>query len=315
MRVLVYGAGVLGSLYAAKLKEAGIDVTILARRRRFQFICENGIVLVNAYSAQRSAREISVIDRLEPGGQWDLIIVLVRKHQIADLLPTLAASSAPAILFMGNNVRGPEELVAALGRERVLMGFPGAGGIIEDEVVKYIDSDEGRGSTWGITIGELDGGVTPRLTRFREMFEKAGIPVQTSPNIHAWILTHAAIVLPVAHALYLVEGGPIDLADRPDVLRLLIFGIREGLAVQEKLGIPVMPRSVLMYRWVPVWITTTVMRARFSTQMVEVGIEGHALAAQDEMVALAEEYAELIRQANLPTPALHTLYNIQDETA
>lgn len=313
MRVLVYGAGVLGSLYAAKLKESGVDVTILARGRRFQFICENGIVLADAYSEQRSAREIPVIDRLEPAAQWDLIIVLVRKHQIAGLLPSLAASAAPAILFMGNNVKGPGELVAALGRERVLMGFPGAGGMMDGEIVRYVDSDEGRGSTWGITIGELDGSVTPRLRSFREMFERAGIPVQTSLNVYAWILTHAAIVLPVAHALYLVEGGAVDLADRPDVLRLLIFGIREGLSVQEKLGIPVIPRSVLMYRWVPVWISTTVMRARFSTQMAEIGIEGHALAAQDEMVALADEYAELIQRANLPTPALHTLYNLHDE--
>jgi 2-dehydropantoate 2-reductase len=31
MRILVFGAGVLGSYYATKLYQAGMDVTILAR--------------------------------------------------------------------------------------------------------------------------------------------------------------------------------------------------------------------------------------------------------------------------------------------
>jgi len=33
-RILVYGAGPLGSLFAARLQEGGNDVSILARRKR-----------------------------------------------------------------------------------------------------------------------------------------------------------------------------------------------------------------------------------------------------------------------------------------
>ncbi len=33
MKILVYGAGVLGSLYAARLRESGQDVSILASQR------------------------------------------------------------------------------------------------------------------------------------------------------------------------------------------------------------------------------------------------------------------------------------------
>ena len=45
MKILVYGAGVLGSLYAARLKESGLDVSILARSRRLADIREHGIEL------------------------------------------------------------------------------------------------------------------------------------------------------------------------------------------------------------------------------------------------------------------------------
>ncbi len=45
MKILFYGAGVLGSLYAARLQEAGQEVSILARGQRLADIREHGIVL------------------------------------------------------------------------------------------------------------------------------------------------------------------------------------------------------------------------------------------------------------------------------
>lgn len=313
MRILVFGAGVIGSLYAARLKDSGLDVTILARNRRFQFLCENGIVLVNGYTEERTVHEVSATDHIDPEDVWDLIVVCIRKNQIPEALPILQRANAETVLFMGNNVSGPQGLQRALGTERVIMGFPGAGGIMEDEVVRYVDSDEGRGSRWGVTIGEIDGSYGSRIEEVKEVFVRAGMAVDVTDNVAAWVLTHAALAVPIAHALYLVEGGTIELADRPDVLRLLIFAIRESLNVQEALQIPIVPKSVKIYRWIPAWVAATMMRARFSTRMAEIGIQGHALAAQDEMDALADEYVDLIKEVTVPTPALHALYNIQDE--
>mgnify|MGYP001374583466 FL=1 len=54
MKILVYGAGVLGSLYAARLKESGQDVTVLARGKRFDEIEGQGIVLEHALKGTRS---------------------------------------------------------------------------------------------------------------------------------------------------------------------------------------------------------------------------------------------------------------------
>ena len=47
MNILVYGAGVLGSLYAARLQEAGQHVSLLARGQRLQDIREHSIVLTD----------------------------------------------------------------------------------------------------------------------------------------------------------------------------------------------------------------------------------------------------------------------------
>ena len=40
MKILFYGAGVMGSLYAARLQDSGEEVSILARRQRLADIRE-----------------------------------------------------------------------------------------------------------------------------------------------------------------------------------------------------------------------------------------------------------------------------------
>lgn len=45
MRVLIIGAGVIGSFNAARLKQAGVDTVLLARGRRLDDLREHGVVL------------------------------------------------------------------------------------------------------------------------------------------------------------------------------------------------------------------------------------------------------------------------------
>ena len=47
MKILVYGAGPLGSVFAAKLYQGGHDVSILARGKRLADLREHGVVIHN----------------------------------------------------------------------------------------------------------------------------------------------------------------------------------------------------------------------------------------------------------------------------
>ena len=44
MRILIYGAGVIGSLYAALFAEAGYDTSVYARGKRLEFLKKNGLL-------------------------------------------------------------------------------------------------------------------------------------------------------------------------------------------------------------------------------------------------------------------------------
>jgi len=89
-KILVFGAGVLGSIYAARFKQSGQDVTILARGQRFKEITVNGIELEDALSGRKNNVKLTVVEKLEPDDIYDLIVVLVRKNQISDILPILS---------------------------------------------------------------------------------------------------------------------------------------------------------------------------------------------------------------------------------
>jgi 2-dehydropantoate 2-reductase len=159
MRILVYGAGVQGSLYAARLHERGHDVALLARGQRVVDLRAHGVILEEITSRRHTVTPVSIVERLDPTDVYDLVMVPVRREQIGEILPALAAARRiPTILFMHNHAGGSDELVTAVGRERVLLGFPGASGAREGAVVKYVLIPQQP-----TTLGELDGTRSPRV--------------------------------------------------------------------------------------------------------------------------------------------------------
>ena len=87
MKILLYGAGVIGSLYAARLQDAGQDVSILARGQRLKDIREYGIVLAQAFTNEQTTTHVNVVEQLSPEDAYDLIVVVMRKNQVPAVLP------------------------------------------------------------------------------------------------------------------------------------------------------------------------------------------------------------------------------------
>jgi 2-dehydropantoate 2-reductase len=303
MRLLFYGAGVLGSLYAAHCKLAGHNVTVLARVQRRAEIQERGIELHNAASGARYAVPMDVIERLDQDDVYDWIVVLMRKNQVGAILPTLAANATPNVLFMTNNAAGPDAYVQALRRDRVVMGFPGAGGAREHGVITYSLAKDAQPTT----LGELDGAMTVRLGRIATTFEDAGFPVALSRDIDGWLKTHVALVSPIANALYAAGGDPRRLARTRDALVLMVRAMREGLEVLQKLDVTITPARYQRLLALPEPLLVAVLGRGFTTERAELLVARHANAARDEMAHLATEFQGLARQANVPTPAIDAL--------
>lgn len=310
MKILVFGAGVLGSLYAAKFQESGHDVTVLARGERLKQIQENGIRLQEQGSEQITATPVKVIDHLEADEQYDWILVIVRRNQLAGALEMLRVNRAsPNVLFMVNNAGGWADLVDAMGSKRVLLGFAGAGGKREQGVVTYLKVERGGQPT---TVGEIDGHISARVRQICDALEGAGFPAAISLNMDAWLKTHAVLVSPVANAVYMAGGSTYRLAETRDALVLMVRAVREGLSALATLGIPITPRKYEIVRWLPEPLLVAVLRKSLASERAELALARHANAARDEMLLLADEVRALIAQAGQSAPAYETLYRYLD---
>ena len=112
MRVVVIGAGVLGSLYSARLAIAGQSVTLVARGDRLTELQRGPILILNEEDGDTAAATVEAVSSLKPDDDYDLALVVVRADQIDDLLPQLGANrGVKAFLFMHNRAAGSSSSV------------------------------------------------------------------------------------------------------------------------------------------------------------------------------------------------------------
>jgi len=306
-RILVIGAGVNGSICAVNLFHVGAAVTILARGKRYDEIRDSGIVIEDPFKNTRTVTKVPVINCLAADDCYDYILVVVRKNQVADLLPVLAGNKSPNVVFMVNNPSGPGEFTAALGKERVMLGFVFGAGKRDGSVIRAISGV--GGSRNATPFGEIDGRMTPRLARLIGILCQAGLSARASANISDHLATHAALVAPLAQLLMKHGCDTYALARSAGDLRLIVDALRETLQVLEADGIKIDPPSTKLVRIIPRFVLVAAMRILFSTKFAEVGAGYHCSQAPDEMHQLGIELMALVDRSGLPAPTITFLYS------
>jgi 2-dehydropantoate 2-reductase len=237
VKIIVYGAGVIGTLYAARLQEGGHCVTVVARGQRLADIRRYGLVLEDIVGHGRSTTRVDTIERVDPNDQYDIALISVRRDQVASVVPEFTTNHRiPILIFMLNNPTGTTDLAQALGRDRVLLGFPGAGGTRDGHVVRYAMIAQQP-----TTLGELGGRRTARLRELVEMFRQSGFRTTTSRDMDAWLKAHAFFVTAVSGAIYMAGGDCHRLSEDKATVVLMAKGVREGYAAVRALGLSVAP--------------------------------------------------------------------------
>lgn len=100
MKILVYGAGVLGCNLARNLFRAGKDVTLLARGNWAEEIKQNGLRIKDKFSPRTSVSRIPVVTALAPDAAYDVIFVVLRYTQLDSVLDTLRTNRTKNIVFI-----------------------------------------------------------------------------------------------------------------------------------------------------------------------------------------------------------------------
>jgi 2-dehydropantoate 2-reductase len=236
---------------------------------------------------------------------YDLVVVPVRFDQLTSALDLLKTwRRTPNVLFFGNNPVGAGPLIAAIGRERVLLGFPGAGGQDDGSLIRYLLIRQQQ-----TTLGELDGTRTKRLTEIAAAFRAAGFSVALSDDMQSWLKTHAAFVSLLAAAIYAAHGDSAKLAASPSLLRLMVRAIGESFRSLAVLGIREAPINLrVLHRCMPEWFAVRYWRQQFSGELGQFSLAAHAISARSEMTLLATEVHQLLAASPRATPSADELF-------
>ena len=299
MKILVYGAGVLGCNLARNLFRAGKDVTLLARGNWAEEIRKNGLRIKDKFSPRTSVSRIPVVTELAPDDRYDVIFVVLRYTQLDSVLDTLRENHTKNIVFVGNNVR-TRALAAALPEKNVLFAFALSAGHREADRVVSIDLKK-------ITIGQLPGEVS-NAELIGEIFGGTKYRVVYEPNMEDYLLCHAAFVIPAAFACYKTDGDLKKLRRNTTYLNRLIDANIEGYRAIKNAGHEILPKADSDCESEKYRKTCLLFfKLMCATSLGKLCASDHAMNAIDEMSALNRDLKKFFDEHGAAYPVWQAL--------
>jgi 2-dehydropantoate 2-reductase len=255
MRILVFGAGAVGSYVGGILTAAGADVTLVARGAQYEALSEKGLILEGPKSGRPDPVRVRACRPGEEKPPYDLIFVGLKSHQIAGAAAHMVSLLAKGgMMLLGQNglphwyfekldspLRGSP--LKSVDPDGTLARTIPIDAVIGGVVLKPIDlvapgrirlADQ---ATDRLVIGELDSEMTPRLAAIKAAVEPAGWPVTVTDNIRAakWRkLLSNGVFNPLAA---ITQATHRQIGDFEPTRRLARTMIGEVLAVAAAVGI------------------------------------------------------------------------------
>lgn len=295
MRIAVIGAGGIGGIYGAALAQAGADVTFVARGAHLAAMREDGL-RIEGDRGETHIRPAQATDDVTGIGPVDFALFCVKLWDVesagAQLRPLIGPQTA--VIPVQNGIDAADRLVAILGRDAVMGGSAFVtGSIVMPGVIHQ------TGTYQQMTFGELDGGISARGERLRDLCAAAGFDGVLSPDIRVPIWDKFLLLVPLSGLNALTRLPLGKWRGDPDLVALYEASLRETVAVGLAEGVHLLPNSIDKSR--------AAMRSMPDHHMTSMGNDltrGNRL----ELPWFAGKVVELGRRHAIPTPANGFIY-------
>ncbi len=289
MRILIIGAGVLGSNLAHSIKK-GNDVTILARNKTYENLKNNGLIIKHKLG-KKSVDHFNVIDKLDENDIYDVIFVVSRFSSLDSIVKIIEKNKSKNIVFVGNNMNA--EKYMNIKDKNILFAFFMAAGKKYDGYIDSICLNK-------IEIGRTDGKDISNEF-IKSIFKETKIKVTIENKMNDYLKTHACAVLPLVFASYKVDGNLKLLKKDKEYSLLIMDAIIEGYDVLKKLGYEILPKGEYENCVNKKEKCAFIYRFMFSNFIGKMCISDHAMSAREEFILLDNEFEKLNKKSKLET--------------
>jgi len=295
MKIAIMGAGGVGGYFGARLAAAGEGVWFIARGAHLdamrsvglQVRSANGDVLVKPCQATDKAAEVGVAD---------VVMVAVKLWStpaaLADAEPMVGPTTA--VVSFQNGVVAADQIAETYGRGRTLGGVANIGAVIEmPGVIRH------TGTMAGLTFGELDGTLSPRVQALAQACTRAGIQHKASDDITRAIWEKYVFLVAASSMTTLTRLPLGPVREDPDTRTLTGQIMSEAAAVGRARGVTLdadLPQKLLARM-------DTLPREMVASMLGDLE-RGNRL----ELPWLAGGVVEMGRAAGIATPANQFVY-------
>ncbi len=312
MKVCVVGAGAIGGMMAARLGQAGHELSVIARGAHLDAIRTRGLRYLEG-DEEVVIEDLVATAEMDEIRDQDLVLLGVKAHQIepiADkLMPMLSDDGVIVTLQNGipwwyfqkldgayrdtvvKTVDPDGRIAAAIDPDRVIgcIAYPAAT-IEAPGVIRHIEGHR-------YPVGELDGSESARVKAICDAFVDAGFKSFVLPDIRSeiWLKLWGNLTFNPISAL--THSTLVDICQFPPTRALAAEMMTEAQQIAEKLGASF--RVSLDKR-----IAGAESVGKHKTSMLQDLEAGKAL----EIDGMLGVVVELGRLTDTPTPAIDTVF-------
>jgi ketopantoate reductase len=235
MKILVVGAGIIGSIFGWAMSNAGYAVTHFVRPGKSRLL-KNGMpidLLDNRKGHDKhyiGQYTIRVTETLSYSDSFELVIVPTKPYQLMDVLQQIVPLTGNAdYLLLTQNWNGTTEIDTVLPQSRYIFGDAHAGGVFKDGTLIGVIMND-------IVLGQVDGKQDAILEKFVALFETIQMKTVIPKNILHYIWVQYAINAGLWTGL--VRAGGLEEVLKDNVNGpLSLQAVKECLDVVSKRGI------------------------------------------------------------------------------
>jgi 2-dehydropantoate 2-reductase len=228
MRVVVLGAGGVGSVVAGYLARAGCEVVMLARPGHAAAVQQAGLHISGLEDFHVRVPAFADATHLRDA---DMLIITVKTKDMERALAGVAHLRVGGVASLQNGVVKNEQIARVFGQDKVIGATTMIGAaIVRDGEVEY--------TLDGITFfGEPDGRRSERVSQIVDLFVRSGLKAAAADDIVSVEWTKQAFQNPFA-PLSAITRLPVHLVwSSPQLATLSVHMFREVAAVAQAQGI------------------------------------------------------------------------------
>lgn len=186
MKILVMGAGAVGSVFGGLLAESGQDVSFIGRERYMKAIRENGLKISGIWGEHhiRNIKGFTSVKEIS-GKDFDLILLTTKSFDTEEAVREVMPLVGPKTLIVSlqNGLGNIETIARIAGKERTVGGrvIFGIEFVAPGHFKVTVIADK-------VLLGTITKEIPPeRITEIAQMITRAGIPTETTKDIEKFI--------------------------------------------------------------------------------------------------------------------------------